>query len=78
MYRNFSFDERFIIKLHSKSFMSNFWSAVQILIQPLFAIYTICSKVKKTVASANVGDSSHGQWLMIAMPDNSRYCRDWL
>lgn len=25
-----------------------------------------------------VGDSSHGQWLMIAMPDNSRYCHDWL
>ena len=47
MYRNFSFDERFINKLHSKSFMSNFWGAVQILIQSLFAIYTICSKVKK-------------------------------
>ena len=45
MYRNFSFDERFIIKLHSKSFLSNFWGAVQILIQPLFAIYTICSRV---------------------------------
>lgn len=33
------------------------------------------SVARQSVVSANVGDSLHGQWLMIAMTDNSRYCR---